>query len=139
MNKYSNTHHRTIKMKPFDVKLNMHIDFHKEINKDGSKFKLGGNVRISKYKNIFAKGYVPNWYEDVLVIKKLKNTVFWTYIISDLNGEKIAVRLYKKELQKANQKKIRVEKLIKRKSNILYAKWKGYDNSFNGWIDQKDK
>ena len=60
MNKYSNTYHRTIKMKPVDVKPNIYFEFNKENNKEGSKFKIGDNVRISKYKNIFAKKYVPN-------------------------------------------------------------------------------
>ena len=69
MNKYSNTYHRTIKMKPVDVKPNIYFEFNKENNKEGSKFKIGDNVRISKYQNIFAKKYVPNWSE--LVKKSL--------------------------------------------------------------------
>ena len=63
----------------------------------------------------------------------------WTYLISDLNEEEIGVTFYKKELQKKNQEDFRVEKLIKRKSDKLYAEWKGYDNSFNSWIDKKQK
>ena len=62
----------------------------------------------------------------------------WTYIISDLNGEEIVVSFYEKELQKINQKEFRTEKVIRRKINKLYVKWKGYDNSFNRWIDKKD-
>ena len=62
----------------------------------------------------------------------------WTQIISDLNGEEIVGSFYEKELQKANQKKFRIEKVIKRKGNKLYVKWKGYNNSFNSWIDKKD-
>ena len=63
----------------------------------------------------------------------------WTYFISDLNEEEIGVTFYKKRIakKKKNQKEFRVEKLIKRKSDKLYAKWKGYDNSFNSWIDKK--
>ena len=64
------------------------------------KFKVGDHVRISKYKNIFAKRYTPNWPEEVVVIKKLKNTVPWTYVIDDLNGEEITRTFYEKELQK---------------------------------------
>ena len=75
VNKYSNTYHRTIKMKPIDVKSSMHIECNKEKDKEGPKFKAGDHVRISKYKNIFAKGYVSNWSEEVFVIKKAKNTV----------------------------------------------------------------
>ena len=56
------------------------------------KFKVGDNVRISKYKNIFAKGYTPNWSEEVFIVSKIKNTVPWTYVISDLNGEEIIAK-----------------------------------------------
>ena len=73
VNKYNNTYHRTIKMKPVDVKRSIYIDFNKENNKEGPKFKVGDNVRISKYKNIFGKGYVPIWPEEVSVIKNVKN------------------------------------------------------------------
>ena len=71
------------------------------------------------------------------MIKKVKNSVPWTYVIIDLKGEKIVGTFYEKELKKTNQKKFRVEKLIKRKGNKLYVKWKGYDSSFNSWIDKK--
>ena len=87
VNKYSNTYRRAIKMKPVDVKPRMYTDFNKENNKEGPKFNFGDHVRISKYKNIFAKVYILNWSEEVFVIKKVKNTVPGTYIISDFNGE----------------------------------------------------
>ena len=102
------------------------------------KFKVGDRVRISKYKNIFAKGYAPNWSEEVFVINKINNTVPWTYAISDMNGEEITGSFYEKELQNTNQQKYRIEKIIKRKGNKLYVKWKGYNNSFNSWINKKD-
>ena len=76
----------------------------KKINDKGPKFKIGDIVRISKCKNIFAKSYVPNWFEDVFMVKKFKNTVPWTYAIIDLKGEGIVGTFYKKELQKTNQK-----------------------------------
>ena len=88
-------------------------------------------MRISKYKNIFAKGYTLNWSEDVSVVNKIKNKVSWIYVINDLNGEEITGTFYEKELQKTNQKEFRIEKVIKRKGDNLYVKWKGYDNSFN--------
>ena len=72
LHKYNNKKHRTIKMKPIDVKDNTYIDFSKKVNDDDSKFKVSGHVRISKYKNIFAKGYTPNWSEEIFVIKNLK-------------------------------------------------------------------
>ena len=134
---YNNTYHRTIKMKPVDVKDNTYIDFEKEVNDKDPKFKVDDYVRISKYKNVFAKGYMPNCSE-VFVIKKVKNTAPWTYVINDLNGEEIIGTFYEKELQKTNQKEFRIEKIIKRKRDKLYVKWKGYDNSFNSWIDKKD-
>ena len=137
VNEYNNTYHRTIKMKPVDVKDNIYINFKKEVNHKDPKFKVGDNVRISKYKNIFAKGYTPNWSEEVFVIKKVKNTVPWTYVINDLNSEKVIVTFYEEELQKTNRKEFRIEKRIKRKGQKLYVKWKGYDNSFNNWIDKK--
>ena len=130
VHEYNNTYHRTIKMKPIDVKDN--ID--KEVN-DDPKFKVGDQVRISKYKNIFAKGYTPNWSEEVFVIKKIKNTVPWTYVINDLNGEEIIGIFYEKELQKIDQQKFRIKKVIKKKGDKLYVKWKGYDVSFNSWVE----
>ena len=135
---YNNKYHTSIKMKPLDVKDNTYIDFKKEIDNKDPKFKVGDHVRISKYKNIFAKGYMPNWSEGVFVIKKVKNTVPWTYVVNDLNDEKIIGTFYEKELQSTNQQKFRIEKVIKRKGDKLHVKWKGYDNSFNSWIDKKD-
>ena len=117
-------------MKPADVKSSTYIDSSKEINDKDLKFKVGEIVRISKYKNIFAKSYVPNCSEEVFVIKKVKNTVPGTYVIIDLKGEEIVGTFYENELQKTYQKEFRVEKVIKRKGDKLYVKWKGYDSSF---------
>ena len=113
VNKYNNTYHTTIKMKPIDVKDNTYINTNKEINYKYPKFKVGDYVRISKYKNIFAKEYMPNWSEQVFVADKIKNTVPWTYVINELNGEEITGTFYENELQKTNQKEFRIEKVIK--------------------------
>ena len=113
VDEYNNTYHTTIKMKPIDVKDSTYINADKEINNKDPKFKVGDHVRISKYKNIFAKGYMPNWSEEVFVIKKVKNTVPWTYVINDLNGEEITGTFYEKELQKTNQEEFRIEKVIR--------------------------
>ena len=95
VNEYNNTYYTTIKMKPIDVKDNTYINTSTKINYKDPKFKVGDRVRISKYKNIFAKGHMPNWSEE-----------------------------------------FRIEKVIKRKGNKIYVKWKGYNNSFNSWIDK---
>ena len=76
--------------------------------------------------------------QQIFVISKIKNAVPWTYFINDLNGEESIGEFYEKELQKTNQKEIRIEKVIKRKGEKLYVKWKGYHNSVNSWIDKKD-
>ena len=85
---YNNTCHRTIKMKTIDVKSDSFAEYNEESNEKDLKFKVGDHVRISKYKNIFAKGYAPNWSEEIFIIRQIKNRVPWTYVISDLNGEK---------------------------------------------------
>ena len=122
VDEYNNTYHTTIKIKPIDVKDNAYITTNKEFNDKGPKFKVGDHVRISKYKNIFSKGYTPNCSEEVFVIKKVKNTVPWTYVIKDLNDEEITGTFYEKELQKTYQEEFRIEKVIKRKGDKIYVK-----------------
>ena len=143
LNRYKNTYHRTIKIKPVDVKDNTYIDSmkarsSKEVNNKVPGFKVGDHVRISKYTNIFAKGYTPNWSEEVFVIKKVKNAVPWTYVINDLNSDEIIGTFFEKELQKTNQPEFRIEKVIKKKGDKLYVNWKSFNSSFNSWIDKKD-
>ena len=137
VDEYNNTYHRATKMRPIDVNDNAYINIDKELNDNDPKFKVGDHVRISKYKNIFAEGYNPNWSEELFVIKEIKNTVPWTYVINDHNGEEIIGTFYEKELQKIDQQEFRIAKVIKKKSYKLYTKWKGYDSSFNSWIDKK--
>ena len=79
VNEYNNTYHRTIKMKPIDAKDNTYINIGKEANDKDAKYKVGDHVRISIYKNIFTKGYTPNWSEEIFVLKNIKNTVPWTF------------------------------------------------------------
>ena len=138
VNNHNNTVHRTIKMKPLDVTDDSYAEQNEDFNKKDHKCKVGDHVRISKHKNMFPKGYSPNWSEEVFVVSKIKNTVPWTYVASDLNGEEITGRFYEKELQKTSQEKSRIEKVLKRKGDKLYVKSKGYDNRFNSWIDKKD-
>ena len=83
-------------MKPIDVGDNSFAEYNEESNEKDPKFKLDDHVRISKFKIVFAKGYTPNWSEEMFIVKKIKNTVPWTYVISDLNGEKILGSFYEK-------------------------------------------
>ena len=106
VSEYNNPYYRKIKMKPVDVKDNTYIDFKKEVNDKDPKFKVGDQVRISKYKNIFAKGYTPNWPEEVCIVTKVKNTVPWTYIINDLNGEEIIGKFMKKNYKRLINKNL---------------------------------
>ena len=103
VNEYNNTYHTKIKIRPTDVKDNTYINIDKETNNKDPKFKIGDHIRICKYKNIFTKGYTPNWSEEIFVIKRIKNTVPWTYVINDLNVKEIIGTFYEKELQKTNQ------------------------------------
>ena len=89
VNKYDNTYHSTIKMNLVDVKSNTYFNSSKETNDEDPKLKIADIVRILKNKKVFAKDYIPNWSEEVFVITKVKNTVLWTYVISDPKGERM--------------------------------------------------
>ena len=92
---YNKTFYRTIKMKPTDVKSDSYTGYNVDSNEKYPKFKIG-NVRISKYKNIFAKGYASNWSEEVFIIRRIKNRVSWTYVINDLKVKKL-LKLFQKK------------------------------------------
>ena len=117
VDKYNNTVHRTMKMKPIDVASDSYAEYNEDSNVTKPKFKVGDHVRISKCKKIFANGYTQNWLEEVFVISKIKDTVLWTYLISDWNGEKNAGSFYEKEMPKTSQEKLRIEKVLKRKGD----------------------
>ena len=104
VNKYNNTVHRSIDMKPIEV--TSHTEYNEDSYKKDSKFKVGDHVRISKYKKIFAKGSNPNWSKKVFVVSKIKNTVPWTYVISDLNGQPISGSFMKKNCKKLAKKNL---------------------------------
>ena len=124
VNNYNITYHSTIKKKPVDVKNKIYIDFKNDVNDVHPKFRVSDHVRSSKYRNSFTKGYMPNCSEEVFVVNEVKNTVPCTYVIVDLNGKEIVGTFYEKELQKTNQQEFRIEKLLKRKGDKLYIKWK---------------
>ena len=98
---YNNTKHITITMKPKDVRNNNKIVYINKHNEKRSRFKVGDRVRISKFKNIFAKGYAPNWSREIVIVNKINDTVPYTYNIKDLNDEEIVGSFYDRELQKS--------------------------------------
>ena len=100
VNEYNNTKHSIIEMKPIDVGDNKRV-YIDEYNEKDSKFKVGDRVRISKFKNIFAKGYTPNWSTEIFIVDKINDRVLHTYNIKDLNDEEIIGSFYDKELQKS--------------------------------------
>ena len=100
VNEYNNTKHNTIKVKPKDVKNDNNRVYIDEHNKKSTRFNVGDRVRISKFKNIFAKGYTPNWREEIFIVNKINDTVPWAYSLKDLNGEEILGSFYDRELQK---------------------------------------
>ena len=122
VNKCNNTYHRKNKIETVDVTHNAYIDSNKEVNDKDRKFKVVDHVRISKYKSTFSKGYTANWSQKVFVIKEVKNTFPWTYVINYLKDEEIIGTFYEKELQKTNQKEFRIEKVIKKKGDKLCVK-----------------
>ena len=132
VNKYTNTYHSTVKMNHVDVKSSTYIDSSEEINDKDSKFIIGDIARISKYKNIFAKGYDPTWSEEFFFIKKLRTMCYGNVLLAKKNF----FTFYDKKLQNTNQKEFR--KVFKIKVDKLYVKWKDCNNSFNSWIDKKD-
>ena len=104
VNKYNNIVHRTIKMKPIDLTSDSYAEYNEDYNEKDPQFKVGDCVRISKCKNIFAKGYTQNCSEEVFVVSEIKNTVTWAYSISDLSGEPITGSFYERNSKKLVKK-----------------------------------
>ena len=100
VSEYHNTKHSTIKMKPIDVKDGNKRVYIDERNEKSARYNLGDRVRISKLKNIFAKGYTPNWSKEIFIVNKINDTVPYTYNLKDLNDEEIIGSFYDRELQK---------------------------------------
>ena len=134
--KYNNTY--LIKVKSENAYMVTYIDFGIEPNGKNPNFRVGDHARISKHKNILAKGYTPYWCEEVFAIRKLKNTVSWTYANSDLHDEEVVVTFFQKWLQERRQGEFRIEKIIKKKGDRLYVKWKSYNSSFSSLINTED-
>ena len=143
---YNNTKHSTIKMtlveaskkkNELTVWRNLYPDQLK-INDLRPKFSVGDEVRISKKKKTFEKGYTTRWTEEIFTITKIQNTNPITYKIADLKGEEIDGTFYEPELQKTNQQVFRIEKVIEKGKNKSLVKWKGYSDKFNSWVDNKN-
>ena len=144
LNQYNNTVHSSIKMTPTEASQkqnenqawkNLHDNLC--INKN-TKFKVGDQVRISRKKETFEKGYTPRWTEEVFEILQVQYTNPPTYKIKDLNGQEIKGTFYEQEMQKTTQEIYRIEKIIRRKGSKSYVKWLGYPTEFNSWVDNKD-
>ena len=138
VNKYNETVHRTVKMKPIDVTSVSYAEPNKDSNVTKPKFKVGDHVRISKYKNILAKWYTPNRSEEIFVVSIITSTVLWwlmllvTWMVSQLLEvfmKKNCKKLFKKNLEYKN---------LFKNGDKLYVKWKGFHSSFKSWINKKD-
>ena len=143
---YNNTVHSSTKLTPIDaskekneltVWRNLYPDRYK-INNLTPKFSVGDEVRITKKKKVFEKGYTTRWTEEIFTIKEIRNTNPITYKLEDLQGEEVKGTFYEPELQKTEQQIYRIEKIIKKKKNKSLVKWKGYSDKFNSWVDNKD-
>ena len=143
---YNNTVHSSIKMTPVEaskkkneltVWRNLYPDRYK-INDITPKFSVGDEVRISKKKKTFEKGYTTRWTEEIFTITKIQNTNPITYKLTDLQGKEIEGTFYEPELQKTEQQVFRIEKVIEKRKNKSLVKWKGYSDKFNSWVDNKD-
>ena len=144
---YNNTVHTSIKMTPIEaskkkneltVWRNLYPDRYKTHNLRTPKFSVGDEVRITKKKKVFEKGYTTKWTEEMFTIKKIQNTNPITYKLEDLQGEEIKGSFYEQELQKTDQQIYRIEKIIKKEKGKSLVKWKGYSDKFNSWVDNKD-
>ena len=143
---YNNTVHSSTKLTPIDaskeeneltVWRNLYPDRFK-INELTPKFSVGDEVRITKKKKVFEKGYTTRWTEEIFTIKEIQNTNPITYKLKDLKGEEIKGTFYEPELQKTKQQVFRIEKIIKKEKGKSLVKWKGYPDKFNSWVDNKD-
>ena len=143
---YNNTVHSSTKLTPIDaskkkneltVWRNLYPDRYKKYNIT-PKFSVGDEVRITKKKKVFEKGYTTRWTEETFTIKEIRDTNPITYKLTDLKGEEIKGTFYEPELQKTEQQIYRIEKVIKKEKGRSFVKWKGYSDKFNSWVDNKE-
>ena len=142
VNNYNNKYHSTIKMTPIEGSKKVNENKIKNIynfekTKKPGKFKIGDRVRLSLVKNIFEKSYETNWTEEIFEIYDIKYSNVPYYYLKDLNNEKLDGTFYEQELQKTKQNDLYIiEKILKTNKDKIYVKWRGYDNSFNSWINK---
>ena len=143
---YNNTVHSSTKLTPIDaskkkneltVWRNLYPDRYKT-SRLNPKFSVGDEVRITKKKKDFEKGYTTRWTEEIFTIKEIRETNPITYKLEDLQGEEIKGTFYEPELQKTKQQIYRIEKVIEKEKGRSFVKWKGYSDKFNSWVDNKD-
>ena len=144
VNNYNNKYHSTIKMTPIEASKKINEKKIKNIynfekTKKPSKFKIGDRVRLSLEKNIFEKSYETNWTQEIFVIYDIKYSNVPYYYLKDLNNEKLQGTFYEQELQKTKQDDLyTIEKILKTNKDRILVKWRGYDNSFNSWINKNN-
>lgn len=146
INKYNNTKHRTIGLKPSKVNkknekqlLNSVYNKIKQVDLKEQKFQIGEQVRISKNRGVFDKKYIPNWSTEIFSIRKVRLTNPITYLLKDYKNENILGTFYNEQLQKVKYPDVYlVERILKRKGNKVFVKWLGFDNTHNSWIDKKN-
>lgn len=148
VDEYNNSKHRTIRMAPYDVSsrneqrlLDTVYNYVRTIPfiKKNNKFKVGDHVRLSKYKHVFEKGYLPSWTTEVFKISKIQNTVPITYLLVDWEGNEIKGGVYAEEMQLVKYPDVYlVEKILRKRNGKVYVKWLGFDNRFNSWINEND-
>lgn len=145
LQKYNNTIHSTINMKPVDVnsknaKNIMETVYRvKPVASKPPKFKVNDKVRISKSKALFAKGYTPNWSNELFKIVKVQRTKPTTYLLKDYLDQPVLGAFYEQELQKTKVDEIYlVEKILKRRGDQLFVKFLGFDNKHNAWINKNE-
>ena len=144
INNYNNKYHSTIKMTPIEGSKKVNENKIKNIynfekTKKPGKFKIGDRVRLSLEKNIFEKSYETNWTEEIFEIYDIKYSNVPYYYLKDLNNEKLDGTFYEQELQKTKQDDLyTIEKILKTNKDKIYVKWRGYDNSFNSWINKNN-
>ena len=143
---YNNTVHSSTKLTPKEaskkkneltVWRNLYPDRYKT-SRLNPKFSVGDEVRITKKKKVFEKGYTTRWTEEIFTIKEIRETNPITYKLEDLQGEEIKGTFYEPELQKTEQQIYRIEKVIKKEKGRSFVKWKGYSDKFNSWVDNKE-